>query len=188
MLDPPAQRLGGGVRARPRQLRHPAPALPFELLLRLPESRVALPFADVNRFEVNSPEVIEESVDGEVLIVHLGTGAYYSSDGAGEFIWRRVIAGHTTAEVANAVTDHFGVAESTASAAVERMIGQYVEEGLIRERAGRPIDDVPAAESATFEEPVLNKYTDMEELLLLDPVHDVEEAGWPHARPDLNRA
>jgi hypothetical protein len=32
---------------------------------------------------------------------------------------------------------------------------------------------------ARFVEPALNKYTDMQELLLLDPVHEVSEAGWP---------
>lgn len=140
------------------------------------------------RYELNTPEVIEESVDGEVLIVHLGTGAYYSSDGSGEFIWRRIIAGLTPPDVAAAAESHFGLAGDVASSAVERMVGQYLEEGLIRERNGRPVEDVPATAALAFEEPVLNKYTDMEELLLLDPVHDVEEAGWPHARPDLNRA
>lgn len=140
------------------------------------------------RYQVNSPEVIEESIDGEVLIVHLGTGAYYSSDGSGNFIWRRVVAGQTASEVAAAVASHFGLDAEPATLTVERMVGQYEVEGLIRERDARPVEDVPPAAPAAYEEPVLNKYTDMEELLLLDPVHDVEEAGWPHARPDLNRA
>ena len=30
-----------------------------------------------------------------------------------------------------------------------------------------------------YSPPVLNSYTDMEELLLLDPIHDVDQAGWP---------
>jgi hypothetical protein len=28
-------------------------------------------------------------------------------------------------------------------------------------------------------DPKLEKYTDMEDLLLLDPIHDVQEVGWP---------
>jgi hypothetical protein len=39
------------------------------------------------------------------------------------------------------------------------------------------------AAAAITAAPVLEKYTDMQELLLLDPIHDVEEAGWPKARP-----
>jgi hypothetical protein len=30
----------------------------------------------------------------------------------------------------------------------------------------------------------LHKYTDMEELLLLDPIHDVDETGWPNKSPE----
>jgi hypothetical protein len=29
--------------------------------------------------------------------------------------------------------------------------------------------------------PVLNKYTDMQDLLLLDPIHEVDERGWPNS-------
>jgi hypothetical protein len=31
---------------------------------------------------------------------------------------------------------------------------------------------------------LLNKYSDMQELLLLDPIHDVDDAGWPKPNPD----
>jgi len=29
----------------------------------------------------------------------------------------------------------------------------------------------------------LQKYTDMEELLQLDPIHEVDKFGWPSAKP-----
>jgi hypothetical protein len=35
-----------------------------------------------------------------------------------------------------------------------------------------------------FTQPVLEVYTDMQDLLLLDPIHEVdEEAGWPSPKP-----
>jgi hypothetical protein len=36
------------------------------------------------------------------------------------------------------------------------------------------------ASGGSWAEPVLDKYTDMQELLLLDPIHEVDDAGWPH--------
>jgi hypothetical protein len=34
-----------------------------------------------------------------------------------------------------------------------------------------------------FEPPLLEKFDDLQDLILLDPVHEVlEEEGWPHAR------
>jgi hypothetical protein len=37
---------------------------------------------------------------------------------------------------------------------------------------------------AGFEAPELVAYTDMQELLLLDPIHEVDERGWPHANSE----
>jgi hypothetical protein len=32
----------------------------------------------------------------------------------------------------------------------------------------------------SFSKPLLEKFDDMSELIMLDPVHDVTEHGWPH--------
>ncbi len=125
------------------------------------------------RYEVNKPDVVDESVDGEVLIVHLGTGAYYSSRGAGDVAWRLLSAGKSVAEAA---TSH-----GLETEALNSFVAQLVAEDLVRARTSAPSDVPDLAPVAGV--PTLEKYTDMQELLLLDPIHDVEEAGWPKARP-----
>ena len=130
------------------------------------------------RYEVNKPDVVDESVDGEVLIVHLGTGSYYSSRGSGDLAWQMLSNGAIPAEVAAA----FG-AEATAQAGVERFLAHLVEEGLLRPRLEGERTEVQFPAAPLYSDPVLDKYTDMQELLLLDPIHDVEEEGWPKARP-----
>jgi hypothetical protein len=49
-------------------------------------------------------------------------------------------------------------------------------------RNGQPLpaDVLPAA----FVAPVLHKHTDMQDLLLLDPIHEVDETGWPSVKKD----
>ena len=37
----------------------------------------------------------------------------------------------------------------------------------------------PQQDNLNFEKPVLQKHTDMQELLLLDPIHEIDEKGWP---------
>jgi hypothetical protein len=32
----------------------------------------------------------------------------------------------------------------------------------------------------SYLQPSFEKYSDMQEMLLLDPIHEVSEAGWPH--------
>jgi hypothetical protein len=41
-------------------------------------------------------------------------------------------------------------------------------------------------ERKEFEAPVLHKYIDMKDLLLLDPIHETDETGWPSASSDYS--
>jgi hypothetical protein len=60
------------------------------------------------------------------------------------------------------------------------------ESGAVEGVAGAdvPGDDVQG--ELPFVAPVLDKYTDMQELLLLDPIHEVDASGWPKL-PDDDR-
>lgn len=128
------------------------------------------------RYEVNKPDVVDESVDGEVLIVHLGTGAYYSSRGAGDVAWQLIARGASANETAQAMG-------RDAADEILAFVDQLLAEGLVRERV-KPVEELSPVAHAPGA-PLLEKYTDMQELLLLDPIHDVEEAGWPKAKPAL---
>jgi hypothetical protein len=46
--------------------------------------------------------------------------------------------------------------------------------------------DAASNGSKTFEPPLLEKYTDMQDLVLLDPVHEVDSTGWPAPKPDAS--
>ena len=42
------------------------------------------------RFRINKPHVINEIIDGEVVILNLDTGNYYSMDKSGADIWELI--------------------------------------------------------------------------------------------------
>ena len=133
------------------------------------------------RYEVNKPEVVDESVDGEALIVHLGTGAYYSARGTADAAWTWFAAGASATEVAEALADGAGV--DAAGQAVRAFLDDILAEGLMRPRSTPPAA-MPVHAPGPFSAPLLEKFTDMQDLLLLDPIHDVDDAqGWPNARP-----
>jgi hypothetical protein len=50
------------------------------------------------------------------------------------------------------------------------------------------VDPAVPNQSGPFRVPVLNRYSDMADMLLLDPVHDVEESGWPVPKPPHSRS
>jgi hypothetical protein len=72
---------------------------------------------------------------------------------------------------------------------VQELLSQLQEENLIVpvDAAGEAVDVASSdtnPDKPLFNPPSLNKYSDMQELLLLDPIHDVDDAGWPKPNPD----
>ena len=69
--------------------------------------------------------------------------------------------------------------------AVTRFVERLLEEALLvaANGDGRPLRLRPSrtAPPRLVREPRLDKYTDMQELLLLDPIHEVDERGWPNS-------
>jgi len=108
-------------------------------------------------------------VDGEVVIIHLGTGVYYSIRGRGVGLWEGAAAGATADRLSQLAPNE------AASFLTELEI-----EGLI-ERISKGNENWLANGEPASEPPVLERFTDMEDLLLLDPVHEVDDQGWPHA-------
>jgi hypothetical protein len=128
--------------------------------------------------------VVHETIDGETILIHMGTGTYYSVDGAGSDIWNLAAAGHPEERIAAQIAERYGAEPERVAREVTALIAELVgEELLVPAANGAPekaeLRD-PAGEG--FSDPVLHKYTDMQEFMLVDPLHDVDPAaGWPHA-------
>jgi hypothetical protein len=144
----------------------------------------------VDRFEVSRPEVVGSVVDGEVVAINLDTGSYYNISGAGTAVWVAVERAASAQEVAARLAHRFDVPVDEIGTSVTRFMEELLAEGLIRPAepdapgADPSASDLPPDGPAAFSPPVLEKFTDMEDLLLVDPVHDVSERGWPHVEAD----
>jgi Coenzyme PQQ synthesis protein D (PqqD) len=142
-------------------------------------------------FRISSPKVVHEVFDDEVVIINLDTGTYYSVEGVAAEIWTR-IDGTAVTEILDDLTARYsGAGEQEIAPAVMRFLDELRSEGLIvpaetgREKAAaesHPIRPAPAG-GGQFQAPVLRKFDDMQELLLLDPIHDFDDAGWPVTKP-----
>jgi len=144
------------------------------------------------RFRVNTPMVTHETIDGEAVIINLDSGNYYSLVDAGSFIWGLIDQGASASEVQNLVSQTYHGDASDIDQGVQDLLAQLQQESLIV-----PVDGAESFEQTqvlpsnnghekpSFNPPSLNKYSDMQELLLLDPIHDVDEAGWPKPNPDV---
>jgi hypothetical protein len=138
-------------------------------------------------YRVNTPTVAAETVDGEVLMIHLDSGNYYSLRSIGAWIWSGIELGVPLPEIASALSDGHDVAD--ADDVVIRFVEELEREQLLAATAApeprtAPLSDPPAPDGE-FAGPRLEKFTDMQHLILLDPVHEVDAGqGWPTRRSD----
>ncbi|HUQ82057.1 MAG TPA: PqqD family protein [Gemmatimonadaceae bacterium] len=139
--------------------------------------------------KINAPSVVAEIIDGEAVIMDLASGHYFSSQHVGCEIWRSLEHGSPRAGIVHRVLALYDAPESDVASAVDAYVADLIERKLVVE-----VDASPSASSNgvtephterrnDFAPPVLHAYTDMEDLLLLDPIHDVDEAGWPMPKP-----
>lgn len=134
------------------------------------------------RFRIG-PEIVHETVDGEVIAIDLANGSYYSLAGSGPVVWELLGRGVTEAEAAEALAARFDGDEGEIGKAVAKLFADLREHALIlaveEEEAPGPPPAVPSGERAPFEAPRLEPYDDMRDYFLLDPIHEVDTTGWP---------
>jgi hypothetical protein len=134
---------------------------------------------------VNAPHVVHETIDGEAILIHLVTGTYYSLDGIGAEVWGVMAAGADPDLLVAAAAERYDGDPVEIAGGVSSLVEQLVGEGLLIEDESQPAANAPRlpAGRVPFAVPVLNTYTDMQEFMLVDPLHEVDEvAGWPHAK------
>jgi hypothetical protein len=125
--------------------------------------------------ELRGPAVISDEVGGETLAINLDSGAYYVITPGSLVVWAALITGVPAAALLEGATD-------PRRPALEAFLAKLLEAGLLR-----PIDspsEPGEVESWVGEDLEIQEFTDMADLLGLDPIHDVDEVlGWPSKRP-----
>ena len=146
--------------------------------------------------KINTPNIVHETIAGETVILNLDNGNYYSLEGISAQIWGFIEKIAIVKDVIEKLQDDYEGDNAEIKNAVNKFVSELMQEELI------VADDVEAPEGFNefktqneserkekkpeFEIPTLNKYTDMQDLLILDPIHEVDEAGWPTAKQDLS--
>jgi hypothetical protein len=143
------------------------------------------------RSRIVHSEVLSRVLDGEAIVIDLRNGCYYAMPGSGAVIWSRLAGGATIEESVDAVARHFGVAAEDVRADVSAFLASLEAAGLIAAEeaageAGAPkradaADGLPDLAPGPYRPARLETYTDLQDFLLVDPIHEVDERGWPPA-------
>jgi hypothetical protein len=136
-------------------------------------------------YHVNHPQVINETIDGEAIMINLVTGNYYSLDTIGAEIWELLEQSIAADDVVTVLGMRYDAPNEIIREAVDDLLMELLREQLVVFDGGASTKPAPSAASASvrtpFHTPKLEKFTDMQDLILFDPVHDVDQRGWPYA-------
>lgn len=84
------------------------------------------------RFDISS-EVLAQEIDGETVLLDLGSESYFGLNEMGTLIWRLLLKGETTESIAERIVNEFEVTEEQVFMDMEILLGQLSEAGLIAE-------------------------------------------------------
>lgn len=135
-------------------------------------------------YRINTPRIISETIDNETILIDFDTGTYYSLEGTANQIWRLLEQHCSTMAIVSQLSACFEGDGEEIEAAVRQFVGALIQAAVIVETDAPLVPPAlpPLTAKVPFVPPLLEQHTDIQDLLLLDPIHDVERQGWPHRK------
>lgn len=139
-------------------------------------------------FKINQPFVVSELIDGEGVIMNLKSGNYYSVRSTAMVLWTALEKGVGP----SGLVTELAAAYDAEMSVIEQDVNEFIEKLCTENLITRVSNDQPEAAPSVisgqtsrlpYAKPHLEVFADMQDLLLLDPIHDITEAGWPVAKP-----
>ena len=125
-------------------------------------------------YQVAGEDIVFEEFDDDLVILNLATGQYFGLNETARHTWEALMSG-----MAPRLLGEHAPLNDTLDAFVQRLL----EFGLVvsDENATKPVDEkISAALAGCSAAPQIEVYDDLSDLILADPIHDVEaEVGWP---------
>ncbi len=128
-----------------------------------------------SQYSVAHSDIVFENFDGDLVVLDLRSGRYFGFNPLGAATWLALMAGAKARVIASA-----GLDESQLITFLKAILG----EGIAVQSEGdeSPIFagqvELPQSNS---EAPSIEAFDDLADLMLADPIHDVDaEMGWPH--------
>ncbi|MFN8575409.1 MAG: PqqD family protein [Candidatus Sericytochromatia bacterium] len=126
---------------------------------------------------------MSETLNDEAILINLENGNYYTLNKTGTIIWQSIEKNYSRQQIIIDLNNRFVNDSNLIEDEALKFINTLISEQIIIEENSTNtlnIEDLNSAEKKElFIIPSIEKYDDMQAMLLADPIHDVEEEGWP---------
>lgn len=139
---------------------------------------------NIEQIQINTQKIVHETVDGEVIVINLESGVYYSFSTGAAVFWSVIEHNPTRAQLVDGAAARFSAPHDEIAQAVGAFLDELVREEIVLlvPAASTSTIPPPTAPPLPFAAPEITKFSNMTDLLLLDPIHDVDQQGWPSKR------
>ena len=133
-------------------------------------------------YRLNEEKMFYDMAEGQAIVINFSTGVYYGTSSLGSVVLDALIAGASKESILASIAALPGCPDDMA-AQLDAFIAQLLEKEVLAavdgEGTAAPAVDAAAALQDGFVLTV-DEFAEVQDLILVDPVHDVNvEMGWP---------
>lgn len=139
-------------------------------------------------FAINDSKMFYDMADGQAIVINFQTGMYYGMSSLGSAAADALIGGASVSGVEKGLKALPGCPEDI-TASLKAFIGELLEKEIFVETQGDgESSPVPFGQEALADGFLLevNEYAEAQDLILADPIHDVDvDMGWPIMKENM---
>lgn len=144
-------------------------------------------------YQIDHSRIMFEQFEDETVLVNTENGYYYSLSASGTEVLRLLQEGCKSGDLPRWLFGDADISQQQ-TPLIEDFVRQLIGEGILMERSSNNPNRLPevppepaCAPPIPFEPPVLERFEEVRDLLMIDPVHQVDQDyGWPKAKQDLS--
>jgi hypothetical protein len=135
---------------------------------------------------IDTSKIVFEKFEDETVLINLSNGNYFGIRNVGMDVLKLLEKGISKVQLLGILTNSYKKDQNEIDADIQTFLELLLTEGIIQISAVGLTEFPFIEEKGGYSKPILDKYSDMQDLILLDPVHDVSSKGWPNVKDETN--
>ena len=145
----------------------------------------------IKNYTIHESDIVSEEINNEIVVINLETGFYYSLNKIASVIWNLISKRIPHKQILEYIILNNAVKEEIAQKDLDELLSKLIKERLIfhnnstieeKDIKDFEINNEIIQKKIKYQQPYIRKHLDMQELLKMDPIHEVTDLGWPYKK------